>query len=179
LVETAAGIVNLPELVRVASSIEAFCFGHADFSRDMGLTAAASDAGAIGHARTALAIAAKAARRMAIDTVYLDVRDSKAFRGDAEHGLSVGFDGKLCIHPSQLSIANEVFTPTPAEIDYARRVVEAYHSAEREGRGVFTVDGKMVDAPLIEIQRDVLERARSAGVLTDGAPTSGEGREKP
>ncbi len=174
LVETAAGIVNLPELIRVAPNIDAFCFGHADFSRDMGLAATTPDAGSVLHARTTLAIAAKAARRTTIDTVFLDVRDSEAFRRDAERGRALGFDGKLCIHPSQVDIANEVYTPTVAEIDHARRVIDAYQSAKRDGRGVFAVDGKMVDAPLIEIQRDVLARARKAGVVTDSAPVDGE-----
>jgi citrate lyase subunit beta/citryl-CoA lyase len=117
------------------------------------------------HARTTLSIAAHASRLTAIDTVYLDVRDEAGFRRDAELGLGLGFEGKLCIHPIQVKIANDVHTPGRDAIAHARRVLEALRDAEREGRGVFTVDGKMIDAPIVEAQRRVLERARLAGLV--------------
>ena len=174
LVETATGIVSVGSLMVASDRIEALCFGHADFSRDMGLARADASVGSVFHARCALAIAARAGRVSPIDTVYLDPRDEKGFRGDAELGASLGFEGKLCIHPSQIAIANEVHTPTADQIDFARRVVEAALEAESGGRGVFTVDGKMVDAPLIAAQRRILERAQRAGVVMDGGGASDE-----
>lgn len=165
LVETAAGIAHAVALASAASRIEALCFGHADFSRDMGLAAADASQGVVLHARCALAIAARASRVAPIDTVFLDVRDEAGFRRDAELGVRLGFEGKLCIHPSQVAIANEVHTPSADEIAYARRVIEAERAARAEGKGVFTVDGKMVDAPLVAAQERVLERARRAGLL--------------
>jgi citrate lyase subunit beta/citryl-CoA lyase len=165
LVETAAGIARATQLGAASPRIDALCFGHADFSRDMGLSTADAATGVLLHARTTLSIAAHASGLAAIDTVYLDVRDEAGFRRDAELGLGLGFEGKLCIHPTQVTIANDVHTPGKDAIAYARRVLEALHEADREGRGVFTVDGKMVDAPIVEAQRRVLERARRAGLV--------------
>jgi citrate lyase beta subunit len=163
LVETAAGVVCAPTLG--VARVEALCFGHADFARDMGLEEADAAAGVVLHARTAVAIAARAARVAAIDTVMLAVRDDDAFRADVALGMRLGFEGKLCIHPRQVAIANQLQTPTPARIARARRVVEAWDRARAEGRGVFTLDGMMVDAPVVAAERRVLARARRAGVL--------------
>jgi citrate lyase subunit beta/citryl-CoA lyase len=166
LVETAAGIAQAASLPAASARLDALCFGHADFSRDMGLVAPDPAQGILLHARCALAIAARAGTVAPIDTVYLDVRDEAGFRRDAELGLSLGFEGKLCIHPSQVGIANAVHTPTTEQLAYARRVLAAADQAQASGRGVFTVDGKMVDAPLIAAQVRVLERARRAGLDT-------------
>lgn len=165
LLESPAGITNAFALGQAAPQIEALCFGHADFSLSMGLTEADASRGITYHARCALVIAAKACGVAPIDCVHLAVKDEQAFRADTELGLRLGFEGKLCIHPRQVGIANEVYTPGPEQIDYALRVVEGWERAEREGRGVFTLDGKMVDAPLVAVQQRVLERARRAGVL--------------
>ncbi len=165
LVESAAGIARVANLAAGSPRIEALCLGHADFSRDMGLTVADASQGVILHARCALAIAARASAVAPVDTVHLDVRNEEAFRRDAELGLGLGFEGKLCIHPVQVGIANDVHTPGGEEIDYAQRVLAASREAEAEGRGVFTVDGKMVDAPVVAMQQRVLDRARRAGIL--------------
>ncbi len=166
LVETAAGIVHAAALSGGSPRIDALCFGHADFSRDMQLAAADASRGAAFHGRCALAIAARATGLAPIDTVHLDVRNQDAFREDTALGIELGFEGKLCIHPAQVGLANELYTPTEPQIEYAERVLEAHEKARSEGRGVFTVDGKMVDAPLIAAQERVLEKARRAGVRT-------------
>lgn len=165
LVETPSGVLHAASLPHVTSRIEALCFGHADFSREMGLACADASDGVILHARCAIAIAARASGMAPIDTVFLDVRDDAGFRRDAELGLRLGFEGKLCIHPNQVEICNAVHTPGPDQIEYSRRVLEAAREAREAGQGVFTVDGKMVDAPLIAVQERVLERARRAGVV--------------
>lgn len=166
LIETPAGIVHAAAIGRATSRVEALCFGHADLSLSMGLTEADASHGIIYHARCVLVIAAKACGVAPIDCVHLAVRDEAAFRADAELGLRLGYEGKLCIHPRQVAIANEVYTPGKEQIDYALRVADAWERAERDGRGVFTLDGKMIDAPLVAAQHRVLERARRAGVLS-------------
>lgn len=166
LVESPAGIAQALAIGRAAPSIEALCFGHADFSLNMGLTEADASKGILYHARCTLVIAAKASGVAPIDCVHLAVKDERAFREDAETGLHLGFEGKLCIHPRQVEIANEVYTPRPEQIDYALRVLEAWERTVAEGRGVFTLDGKMIDAPLVAVQQRVLERARRAGALS-------------
>ena len=105
---------------------------------------------------------------------HLAIRDDAAFAFEARAALGLGFTGKLCIHPAQVAIANEVFTPTPAQIARARRVVDASLKAERAGRGVFALDGTMIDAPVVKLQQRLLERARRAGVLHgDGGDSYG------
>lgn len=175
LVESAAGVAGAASLGGASPRLDALCFGHADFSRDMGLAEARASSGVILHARCMLAIAARAARVAAIDTVFLDLRDERAFREDAELGMRLGFQGKLCIHPMQVKIVNEVLTPTREQVDYARRVVEAWECARAQGRGVFALEGRMLDAPLVAVQQGVLDRARRAGVLHDKDDEGGGG----
>jgi citrate lyase subunit beta/citryl-CoA lyase len=165
LVESPAGVANALALGRATPRVAALCFGHADFSLAMGLGAADASRGIVYHARCNVVIAAKACGVAPIDSVHLAVKDDKAFREDAELGLHLGFEGKLCIHPRQVEITNEVYTPSREQIDYAVRVIEASEIAERDGRGVFTLDGKMIDAPLVAVQRRLLQRARRAGAL--------------
>jgi citrate lyase subunit beta / citryl-CoA lyase len=162
LVETPAGIANALAIGGATTSIEALCFGPADFAFEMGLRETDASRGILYHARCMLVIAAKASAVAPIDSVHLAVKDEKAFREDAELGLRLGFEGKLCIHPRQVEIVNQVYTPTADEVDQAARVLEAAERARAEGRGVFTLDGKMIDAPAIAAARRTLERTRKA-----------------
>jgi len=160
LVETPLGIVNALELARAGDGIDALCFGPADFSLEMGLASTDASRGIVYHARCSLVLAAKAAGLNAFDSVFLDVKDDVAFREDAALGKGLGYDGKLCIHPRQVAITNEVYTPTESEIEQARRIVEAAHENAAEGRGVFSLDGRMIDAPVVAAQERVLARGR-------------------
>lgn len=164
LIESPLGIANALALGSASALVQALCFGHADFSLEMGLREADASRGVTFHARCTLAIAAKACGKAPIDCVHLAVQDEAGFRADAELGLALGYEGKLCIHPRQAAIANEAYTPRPEEIARARRVIDAAEAARAEGRGVFALDGKMIDAPIVAVQRRVLERARRAGV---------------
>lgn len=166
LVESAAGVARALDIGTATRRIEALCFGHVDFSLDMGLVEAVASAGAAYHARCALALAARACGVGAIDTVCLAVRDDDVCRREALEGLGLGYEGKLCIHPKQVVIANEVFVPTAAQIAYAEEVLEGWEKAQAEGRGVFALRNKMIDAPVIAAQRRVLDRARRAGLVS-------------
>ncbi|MBW2417097.1 MAG: CoA ester lyase [Deltaproteobacteria bacterium] len=168
LVENAKGIAGLPRLLNETTRLDALCFGNADFSLDMGLADSNLSAGVVYHARCSLAITAAAAGVAAIDGVCLAIRDDDAFECEARAALSLGFTGKLCIHPAQVAVANDVFTPTSEQIARARRVVNASAAAKQKGRGVFALDGRMVDAPVLELQQRLLERARRAGALDAG-----------
>jgi citrate lyase beta subunit len=164
LVESAVGIAQAMTLGG-SPRVDGLCFGHADFSLDMGLADADASQGVVYHARCQLVIAAKACGVAPIDSVFLAVKDDTGFRKDAELGLRLGYEGKLCIHPRQVVITPEVYTPSRAEIDRAKQVVEAWEKAKADGRGVFAFDGKMVDAPVAAVQERVLERARRAGAI--------------
>jgi citrate lyase subunit beta/citryl-CoA lyase len=165
LIETAAGIARVEALAAADARIDALCFGNADFSLDMGLPEPDPATGILLHARCRLAIAAAAAKLTPIDGVCLAVKDASAFQDEANLALRLGFEGKLCIHPAQVEIANAIFTPTSAQIETALRVMEGWRAAAAEGRGVFALDGKMIDPPLVDIHQRVIDRAKLAGVL--------------
>jgi citrate lyase subunit beta/citryl-CoA lyase len=167
LVESAAGVARAGEIAAAGARVDGLCFGHADFSLDLGLSDPDPSEGVVQHARCAIVIAARAASVAPLDTVCLDVRDEAAFQADAERGLRLGFDGKLCIHPTQVALANRIWTPTDEQIQAAQRVLEAWLEAQAKGVAVFALDGKMVDAPVVAVHERVLERARRAGVLSD------------
>ncbi|MCB1192884.1 MAG: CoA ester lyase [Leptospiraceae bacterium] len=165
LVETALGVTQVNSIASLESKIDAICFGHADFSLDMGLTNSDASKGVIYHARCSIAIAARAYKISPIDNVCLAVKDEEAFRQDVAIGISLGFEGKLCIHPTQARIANEMYTPTDDQIGYANRVLDGWNKAQLEGKGVFTLDNKMVDAPIVALQNKILNRAKKAGKI--------------
>ena len=104
-------------------------------------------------------VAAAAADVDAIDTVFTRIEDDDGLRTQAERIVEFGFDGKLAIHPAQVPIINEAFTPAPEDVEWAERVVERRRET---GDGVFTVDGRMIDPPLIERARTILDRAAAA-----------------
>ncbi len=159
LIESPLGVADALSVGAATSQAEGLCFGHADFSLQMGLPRAEASNPVVHHARCSVAIAAKAHEIAPIDCVHLDVRDDRAFRADTEVGLSIGYEGRLCIHPRQAEIANEVYTPSDAQVEYARRVLDGWERAREDGTGVFTIDGKLVDAPVIAQQRRLLARA--------------------
>jgi len=159
LVETAAGVLHA-EAVAAADPTDALIFGAEDLAADIGATR--TDEGTeVLHAREHVLLAARAAGVDAVDTVYTDFADTEGLRDDAAFARQLGYDGKLAIHPSQVAPIHEAFTPDADRVAWAERVLVARDEADREGRGVFAVDGEMVDAPLVAQAERVLERART------------------
>ncbi|WP_459192623.1 HpcH/HpaI aldolase/citrate lyase family protein [Halosimplex sp. J119] len=160
LVETAAGVLHA-EGIAAARPTDALLFGAEDLAADVGATR--TDEGTeVLYAREHVVLAAAAAGVDAIDTVYTDFEDEAGLRAETEFALELGYDGKLAIHPSQVGPVNETFTPGPERVEWAERVLAAREEADAEDRGVFAVDGEMIDAPLIAQAERVLERARAA-----------------
>lgn len=160
LVESAAGVLNASAIAR-ASATDALVFGAEDLAADIGATR--TDEGTeVLHAREHVVLAASAADVDAIDTVYTDFEDSDGLRAATEFALTLGYDGKMAIHPAQVDVINSAFTPDAERIEWARAVLTARDEAEAEGRGVFRVDDEMVDAPLVAQAERVRERARAA-----------------
>ncbi|WP_436928046.1 HpcH/HpaI aldolase/citrate lyase family protein [Halosimplex amylolyticum] len=164
LVETAAGILHA-EAIAAARPTDALIFGAEDLAADVGATRTEEGTEVL-HAREHVVLAASAAGVDAIDTLHTDFEDEAGLRADTEFALELGYDGKLAVHPSQVGPINETFTPVPERVEWAERVLAAREEADAEGRGVFAVDGEMVDAPLVAQAERVLERARAA----DGGP---------
>jgi citrate lyase subunit beta/citryl-CoA lyase len=108
-------------------------------------------------------LAARAAGISAIDTVFTNVNDEEGFRRETQLIKQLGFDGKSIINPRQIKIVQEVFTPTEKEIDNAREVVAAIREAEKNGAGVISMRGRMIDKPIVERAKRVLDLAQAVG----------------
>ncbi|MFC7139553.1 HpcH/HpaI aldolase/citrate lyase family protein [Halosimplex aquaticum] len=160
LVETAAGVLHA-EAIATAAPTDALIFGAEDLAADIGATRTEEGTEVL-HAREHVVLAAAAAGVDAIDTLHTDFEDEAGLRDDTEFALELGYDGKLAVHPSQVGPINETFTPDPERVEWAERVLAAREEADAESRGVFAVDGEMVDAPLVAQAERVLERVRAA-----------------
>ncbi|WP_347140214.1 CoA ester lyase [Paracoccus sp. SSK6] len=110
-------------------------------------------------------LAAKAYGKVIVDGVFNAFKDEDGLRAECEQGRDMGFDGKTLIHPAQLAIANECFAPTDAEIDLARRQIDAFQTAAAEGKGVAVVDGKIVENLHVETARKTLDRAEAIAAM--------------
>ncbi|WP_255196725.1 HpcH/HpaI aldolase/citrate lyase family protein [Halorarius litoreus] len=162
LCESAAGVLHAEEIA-AHPRVSAVAFGAEDLSADIGATRTEEGTEVL-YAREHVVLAAAAADVAAIDTVFTDFGDSAGLAADTEFALELGYDGKMCIHPAQVPIVNDAFTPEAERVAWARKVLEAAADAESEDVGVFEVDGEMVDAPLVAQAELVRERARVAGI---------------
>jgi citrate lyase beta subunit len=160
-VETAKGILNLKEIAS-HPRLDAIIFGGEDFAASIGATRT-PEAIELLYAREAVVTACAAYDLQAIDIVAIDFRNLDALRAEAEFGARLGYSGKQIIHPAQVELVQSAFTPSDEAITYARRVVEAFETSQKEGKGAFALDGKMIDMPLLKNAQKVLERARAAG----------------
>ena len=163
-VETAKGILNLREIAEADNRLDAVIFGGEDYAASVG-AARTKSAIELLYARQAVVAACAANDLQAIDIVFIDFKDSEGLRVEAEQGAGFGFSGKQVIHPSQVSVAQEAFTPSDAAIQYAKRIVESFESSQREGRGAYALEGRMIDMPLLKNAQKVLDRARAAAKL--------------
>lgn len=162
IIETAKGVLAGPVISNALTEQDSVCFGHVDFAADMALNEADASDGVIYHSRCQVALAARAFGASPIDNVCLDVSDEKMIREDTLAGLKLGYAGKLCIHPNQVSIVNDVYTPTLEEVEKAKAILAAWDVAQQEGHGVFTFQNKMIDLPVIRAQQSILMRYQSA-----------------
>jgi citrate lyase beta subunit len=161
-VETAKGILNLKEIAGADKRLEAVIFGGEDFAASVGAIRT-KDGTELLYARQATVTACAAYDLQAIDIVFIDFKDPEGLRAEADQGAGLGFSGKQVIHPNQVSAVQEAFTPSDAAIAYAKRIVESFESSQKEGRGAYALDGKMIDMPLLKNAQKVLDRAKAAG----------------
>ncbi len=161
IIETARGLLNLEDIVR-SEGVTAVSYGVADFALSVGGSLQAYESNQV--IKTMVVAAARAYGVDPIDRVYFDIKDLDGFRRDCVEAKSLGFVGKQVIHPSQIPIANEVFSPSKEEVEWARRVVETYERAVKEGRGAINLDGKLVDYVHYRLARRILEIAKQLGL---------------
>jgi citrate lyase beta subunit len=163
-VETAKGILNLKEIASADKRLESIIFGAEDYAASIGARRT-KEATEVLYARSAVVTACAANDLQAIDMVYIDFKDNEGLRAEAEQGAGFGFSGKQVIHPNQVQVTQEAFTPSDKEIEYAKRIVESFESSQKEGKGAYALDGKMIDMPLLKNAQKVLGRAGSARKL--------------
>jgi citrate lyase beta subunit len=172
-IESARGLANCEAIAVANPRLEALIFGPGDYAATVRMPLAAIgmpdawDDAYPGHRWDyplhRILVAARVAGLRAIDGPYADFRDLDGFRRSCLTARALGYDGKWCIHPAQVPVANEVFTPTEAEIAWAREVLAANADAAREGRGSFALHGQMIDAASLRMARATLARAEVGG----------------
>jgi citrate lyase subunit beta/citryl-CoA lyase len=157
-VETPVGVLALPAIAAAHPRVAAITLGPEDYVAAMG---AVSEPEALAHASHAVLIAARAAGIMPLGFVgsLVNTTDLETLSAQAHQARRLGFRGAMIVHPAQVPIMNEAYSPTAEEIAWAKRVVEANAKAAAEGRGAFMVDGRMADAPVVRRAEEILVRA--------------------
>ena len=159
IIETAVGLTHMAEIATASPRVRRLNFGAGDFSLDTNMTWTAGHPGLL-WARIQTVIASRAAGlEPPIDTVFADLANSDGLRAETMLAQQLGFQGKACIHPDQVTIVNDVFTPTPAEVERAQRIVTAFADAERAGVASFSIDGQFVDYPVAAKAQRILTLA--------------------
>lgn len=166
LIESAAAFVNLAEICRSSARIQALVFGAEDYCADAGVTRTV-EATELLFVRSSLVLHAAAFGLQAIDMVQINYRDTALLERECRAAVELGFCGKTVVHPGQIDMVQRMFTPDEKLIAYARRVVEGAREAQDKGSGVFTLEGKLVDLPVVKRAENILARARAAGVVEE------------
>lgn len=183
LIETALGWSNVEAIGRASARLEAMCFGAGDFAASMrmrttGIGGLNPDYGVLTDedgksgrrflqgdpwhaAQTRLVAACRACGLRPVDGPYGDFKDTEGFLAAARRAAVLGFEGKWAIHPSQITLANQVFSPAPEEVGRARRIVAAMEDAAREGRGAVQLDGRLIDIASIRMAQNLLRKAET------------------
>ncbi|MDR1915173.1 MAG: CoA ester lyase [Synergistaceae bacterium] len=162
LLETALGVWNAYDIAKSSPRVTAIIPGGEDLAADL-RTSRSKEGTELEWVRRMLIVAARAAGVDALDTVFPNISDGDGLRREAGFVKQLGFDGKSVIHPSQIPIIHEIYTPTDREIDTAQRIVAAAKEAAERGLGAVALDGRMIDAPVIRRAEFTLERAGQMG----------------
>ncbi|XP_054163746.1 citramalyl-CoA lyase, mitochondrial-like [Oppia nitens] len=167
-VESAKGLLNLKDVVTHAIelsefhlfSLEAIVFGSDDFCASIGATRSAGSSETL-MARQQVVVTAKAFDLQAIDVVYIDFKDLNGLKAQSQEGARLGFTGKQCIHPSQVPIIEEAFSPSSDRIDWATKLIHEYQKSQSEGKGAFVFEGQMIDKPLLLQALNIIDIANA------------------
>jgi citrate lyase subunit beta/citryl-CoA lyase len=157
-IESATGLLHAHAIAAASPRVVGLMFGAEDFALDIGLATMREDeASELLYARSALVVAAVAARKLSFDGVWPDIADVDGLRRDTLRARRLGFSGKTLIHPGQVEVINEVFSPNQREVDYSRRVLAAFDEAQARGDGAVALGGQLLDSPIVERARRTLD----------------------
>ena len=163
LIETALGVENAYQIASCTPRVAAIFLGGEDLTADLQCKRT-KESQEIEYARSRMVCADRATGVDVYDTPFTDVNDDEGIRIDAEKAKSLGFTGKSAISPRHVPVINEVFSPSQRDIDYAYEVMEAIRRGKEEGRGAVALRGKMIDAPVVNRAKRVIETAEALGL---------------
>ncbi len=158
LLETARGILQAPAIAAARALVPALLFGAEDLTAELGIPRTV-DGEELLHARSHVVLAAATAGAVALDAVFTNLADLDGLRADASRARALGFRGKMAIHPDQVRVIHEVFSPSAEDVDRARRLVESFEAARTEG--VIRVNDQMIEAPVVARAKRVLAMAEA------------------
>lgn len=161
-IETARGVYNAYKIAVASSRVLGIGLGAEDFRTDMRMSRS-EDGEEIMFARNLISLSAHAAGIIPLDYVYSNFKNTEGFTADVKKGKILGFTGKSVIHPSQIPLVHAVYNPTDAEIAYSREVLMVYREALDKASGVIALNGKMIDMPIVNRAKAILEYAKAAG----------------
>jgi citrate lyase subunit beta/citryl-CoA lyase len=161
-IESAVGVINAVAIAKSSDRLMGIALAAFDYVMDM--QTERGDGTELFYARCAVLHAARGAGIDAFDVVYADVNDEAGFLKEVDLIRRMGFNGKSLINPRQIEILHNAYAPTQEEVDYAQRVIAAAEEGERNGLGVISLNGKMIDAPIINHARVVIERKNASGI---------------
>ncbi len=165
-IESARGLLAAPAIAASHARMEALMFGAEDFALDLGLgTHRAGESRELIHARSSLVVAAASARVGSIDGVFPDLDDPEGLAADILQARRLGFSGKSTFNPRQLDGINRAFSPSPDEVDYAKKVVAAFDDAQSRGEGSVAVGGQLVDLPIVMRARRLIEASALVAMI--------------
>lgn len=165
-IESAKGVMNLQDICNSSERLFGVALSGGDYTKDLH-TVITGTGVELNGARQLMVIAARSAGVQCFDTVYTNLNDMDGFRRETQLIHDMGFDGKSIINPRQISIVHEVYTPTEKEIEFSKKVVEEIEEKTKQGCGVFTVDGKMIDIAFYDGAKRILDLAKAAGVYKE------------
>ncbi len=165
MIETPVAVLHCAEIAAASDRLTVLVLGTNDLAKELFAEQTPGRAPLLGPLSMCV-LAARATGRVILDGVYNDVRDAAGFAAECLQGKQFGFDGKTLIHPGQIGPCNEVFAPSEEDIEHSRRVIEAFDAAQAEGRGVATVDGRMIENLHVDNARRVLSLAEAVAGLS-------------
>ena len=150
IIETAVGLVNIREIARADTRVKRLAFGGGDYTRDLGMEWTLKEDELL-PVRSEMVLASRFGKmEPPVDTVFIHIKEHDAFRSSCLNILGLGFQGKMCIHPDQVPVTNETFTPDPEEVKWSQRVIDEFAKAEKAGIASIQIDGYFVDYPIVE-----------------------------
>ncbi|OQX81599.1 MAG: citrate lyase ACP, partial [Bacteroidetes bacterium 4484_276] len=164
IIESALGVIKSYEIAAAADNVVALDIGLEDYTADLGVRRTLEGSESF-FARTQLVNSCKAAQIQTIDSVFSDVADMEGLKQNVLKSKSLGFDGMGCIHPRQIEVIHENFAPGTAEIDKAKKIVDAFITATEQGLGVVSLGTKMIDAPVVKRAQKVIDLAVSLELI--------------